>query len=37
MQALTEPHVKFDGKWHHIDDAGIIPTPIGGRIPMRTV
>lgn len=26
-QALwAEPHVKFDGKWHHIDDAGI---PIG--------
>ena len=35
MQALwAEPHVKFEGKWRHIDDAGINPMPIGGRIPI---
>jgi alkanesulfonate monooxygenase SsuD/methylene tetrahydromethanopterin reductase-like flavin-dependent oxidoreductase (luciferase family) len=33
MQALwAEPHVKFEGKWHHIDDAGI--NPIGAPIPI---
>ena len=35
MQALwAEEHVKFDGKWHHIDDAGINPLPVGRRIPI---
>jgi probable F420-dependent oxidoreductase len=35
MQALwAEPHVKFDGQWHHIDDAGVNPLPIGRRIPI---
>jgi alkanesulfonate monooxygenase SsuD/methylene tetrahydromethanopterin reductase-like flavin-dependent oxidoreductase (luciferase family) len=33
MQALwAEPHVKFEGKWHHIDDAGINPN--GAPIPI---
>ena len=28
MKALwSEPHVTFDGKWHHIPDAGIHPLP----------
>ena len=28
MKALwSEPHVTFDGKWHHIPDAGINPLP----------
>lgn len=26
--------VRFDGKWHHIDDAGINPRPIRGSIPI---
>ena len=35
MQALwAEPHVKFEGEWHHIDDAGINPLPISRRIPI---
>ena len=35
MQALwAEPHVRFEGQWHHIDDAGINPLPIGRRIPI---
>jgi probable F420-dependent oxidoreductase len=35
MQALwAEPHVTFDGKWHHIPDAGINPLPPGGRVPI---
>ena len=35
MQALwAERHVKFKGKWHHIDDAGINPLPIKRRIPI---
>jgi probable F420-dependent oxidoreductase len=35
MQALwAERHVKFKGKWHHIDDAGINPPPIKRRIPL---
>jgi probable F420-dependent oxidoreductase len=35
MQALwAEPHVKFEGQWHHIDDAGINPLPISRRIPV---
>jgi probable F420-dependent oxidoreductase len=35
MQALwAEPHVKFEGKWHHIDDAGINPLPVGRRVPI---
>jgi probable F420-dependent oxidoreductase len=35
MQALwAERHVKFDGEWHHIDDAGVNPLPISRRIPI---
>ncbi|HTV90721.1 MAG TPA: LLM class F420-dependent oxidoreductase [Stellaceae bacterium] len=35
MQALwREPHVTFDGKFHHIDDAGINPRPASGRVPV---
>ena len=35
MQALwAEPHVKFEGRWHHIDDAGVNPLPISRRIPI---
>ena len=35
MQALwAEPHVKFDGEWHHIDDAGINPLPNKRRVPI---
>ena len=35
MQALwAERHVKFEGRWHHIDDAGINPAPAGRRIPI---
>jgi probable F420-dependent oxidoreductase len=35
MQALwREPHVTFDGKYHHIDDAGINPRPASGRVPV---
>jgi probable F420-dependent oxidoreductase len=35
MQALwAEPHVKFEGQWHRIEDAGINPLPIGRRIPI---
>src|ERR1700691_4992063 len=35
MQALwAEPHVKFNGQWHHIDDAGVNPLPMGRRIPI---
>ena len=35
MQALwAEPHVKFKGRWHHIDDAGVNPLPIARRIPI---
>jgi probable F420-dependent oxidoreductase len=33
MQALwAEPHVKFDGRWHHVDDAGVNPLPTARRI-----
>jgi probable F420-dependent oxidoreductase len=35
MQALwAEPHVKFDGEFHHIADAGINPRPQSGRVPI---
>ena len=35
MQALwAEPHVKFAGAWHTIDDAGINPLPTKRRIPL---
>jgi probable F420-dependent oxidoreductase len=35
MQALwAESHVKFDGEWHHIDDAGINPLPNKRRVPI---
>jgi probable F420-dependent oxidoreductase len=35
MQALwAEPHVKFDGEFHHIEDAGINPRPQSGRVPI---
>jgi len=33
MQALwAEPHVKFNGRWHTIDDAGINPRPKAGKV-----
>jgi probable F420-dependent oxidoreductase len=35
MQALwAEPHVKFDGEFHHLDDVGINPRPASGRVPI---
>jgi probable F420-dependent oxidoreductase len=35
MQALwAEPHVKLDGEFHHIADAGINPRPASGRVPI---
>jgi probable F420-dependent oxidoreductase len=35
MQALwAAPHVKFQGRWHTIDDAGINPRPAGGKVPV---
>ena len=35
MQALwAEPHVRFAGEFHHIDDAGINPRPTSGRVPI---
>ena len=30
----AEPHVTFEGEFHHIDDAGINPLPPGGSIPI---
>jgi Luciferase-like monooxygenase len=35
MQALwADPHVRFAGEFHHIDDAGINPRPASGRVPI---
>jgi probable F420-dependent oxidoreductase len=35
MQALwAEPHVKFAGEFHTIEDAGINPRPASGRVPI---
>ncbi len=35
MQALwAEPHVKFDGEFHKLDDGGINPRPKSGRVPI---
>jgi probable F420-dependent oxidoreductase len=35
MQALwAEPHVRFAGEFHQIDDAGINPRPASGRVPI---
>jgi alkanesulfonate monooxygenase SsuD/methylene tetrahydromethanopterin reductase-like flavin-dependent oxidoreductase (luciferase family) len=35
LQALwAEPHVTFEGQWHHINDAGINPLPLSRRIPI---
>lgn len=35
MQKLwAEPHVKYAGQWHTIDDAGINPLPAKRRIPL---
>lgn len=35
MKALwAEPHVKFSGEWHTIDDAGINPLPTKRAIPL---
>ncbi|MCX6020644.1 MAG: LLM class F420-dependent oxidoreductase [Chloroflexi bacterium] len=35
MRALwTEPLVTFNGKWHHIDDAGLNPLPVQRPIPI---
>ncbi|QFZ21685.1 LLM class F420-dependent oxidoreductase [Saccharothrix syringae] len=30
----AEPSVTFEGRWHHVDDAGIKPRPAAGRIPV---
>jgi probable F420-dependent oxidoreductase len=30
----TEPHVEFQGQWHHIPDAGISPLPVQRPIPL---
>src|SRR5690606_34184587 len=30
----TEPLVKFDSQWHHINDAGINPMPVQRPIPI---
>lgn len=33
MRALwANEHVEFNGRWHHIEDAGINPRPAGGRV-----
>ena len=34
QQLWAEPHVRFQGKWHTIDDAGINPRPTRGRVPV---
>jgi len=35
MQALwAEPHVTFAGEYHRIEDAGINPRPVSGRVPI---
>ena len=35
MQALwAQPHVKFDGEFHKLDDGGINPRPKSGRVPI---
>ncbi len=35
LRALfTQPVVTFQGKWHHIDEAGINPLPVQGPIPI---
>jgi alkanesulfonate monooxygenase SsuD/methylene tetrahydromethanopterin reductase-like flavin-dependent oxidoreductase (luciferase family) len=35
LQALwAEPHVGFNGQWHHINDAGINPLPTRRRVPI---
>jgi probable F420-dependent oxidoreductase len=35
MQRLwAEPLVTFDGRWHHISDAGLNPLPVHRRIPI---
>jgi probable F420-dependent oxidoreductase len=35
MQALwANEHVKFEGEFHHIEDAGINPRPPSGRVPI---
>ena len=35
MQALwAEPHVKFKGEYHQLDDGGINPRPKSGRVPI---
>src|SRR5271163_2535293 len=35
MQKLwAEDHVVFKGKWHTIDDAGINPRPLSGKVPI---
>jgi len=35
MQALwAEPHIKFKGEFHQLDDGGINPRPKSGRVPI---
>ena len=30
----AEPSVEFEGRWHTVPDAGILPRPVTGRIPV---
>src|SRR5712692_973821 len=32
QQLWREPHVKFKGRWHTVDDAGINPRPASGKV-----
>ncbi|WP_030947714.1 LLM class F420-dependent oxidoreductase [Streptomyces sp. NRRL S-646] len=35
LRALwAEPTVTFEGRWHRVEDAGILPRPVRGRIPV---
>jgi probable F420-dependent oxidoreductase len=34
QQLWAQPHVKYEGRWHHIDDAGINPRPASGTVPV---
>jgi probable F420-dependent oxidoreductase len=35
LRALwAEPKITFSGRWHQIDNAGILPRPVRGRIPV---
>ncbi|MBV8889634.1 MAG: LLM class F420-dependent oxidoreductase [Alphaproteobacteria bacterium] len=34
QQLWASPHVRYEGRWHKIDDAGINPRPASGRVPV---